>query len=114
MSIGFLADEHVSRVFVTELEAHGYDVTWVDDGYDSGTADRTHLEQSVATGRVILSNDTDFARLHDNYDHGGVILYDDQNMSVTIFISGIKRIERFVPDEELAGELFWLDEWTEK
>jgi len=113
MSLGFLADEHVSRVFVTELRAHGYEVNWINDGYNSGTTDKAHLEQSEETGHVILSNDTDFARLHEKYDHGGIVLYDDQNMPVTTFISGIKQIERFVPEEELAGELIWLDEWTE-
>jgi len=113
MSLGILADEHVSRIFVTALRAHGYDVDWVDTGYDPGAADRTHLERSEETDRVILSNDTDFARLHEKYDHGGIVLYGDQNMSVTTFISGIKQIERFVPEAELAGELIWLDEWTE-
>ena len=111
MSFAVLADEHVRRTFVTELRAHGYDVHWSDKGYNSGTTDRAHLEQAVATNRVILSNDTDFARLHKEYDHCGIILYDDQNMPVTAFISGIKRIERFVPESELAGEILWLDDW---
>ena len=107
-----LADEHVKRVFITELRANGYDVVWVDDGYDPGTPDSVHLEQSKKSGRTILSNDVDFARGHEEYAHGGIILYHDQNMSVTAFISGIKRIERFVPDAELRGSLVWLDEWT--
>jgi len=108
----FLADEHVRRVFVTELRANGHDVSWNDGGYEQGTVDRTHLEQSAATNRVILTNDTDFARIHDEYDHGGIILYNDQNMPVTEFISGISRVERSLPKEELAGEIVWLDEWV--
>jgi hypothetical protein len=31
MNAGLLADEHVKRVFVTELRAHGYDVDWADN-----------------------------------------------------------------------------------
>jgi predicted nuclease of predicted toxin-antitoxin system len=111
MTLSFLADEHVQRVFVTELRANGYDVAWVDEDYGQGTADPEHLEQSQGSGRVILSNDSDFARLHEEFDHAGCILYADQNVSVTEFIRGIKQVERFVPEEELRGNVVWLDNW---
>ncbi|MFB6228603.1 MAG: DUF5615 family PIN-like protein [Halobacteriales archaeon] len=48
-----------------------------------GTSDRTHLKQSGESSRAILSNNADFARLHGEYEHAGIVLYDDQNMSVT-------------------------------
>jgi predicted nuclease of predicted toxin-antitoxin system len=113
MTRSFLADEHVKRVFVTELRANGYDVAWVDADYESGTSDRAHLKQSGESNRAILSNDADFARLHGEYEHAGIVLYDDQNMSVTEFVKGIRLIERFVPAEELRGEIVWLDDWIE-
>lgn len=72
-----------------------------------------HLERSQQTGRIILSNDADFVGLHDESDHGGIVLYDDQNDSVDEFIRGIELIERFVPEEELRGRLIWLDEWLD-
>lgn len=43
MSLSFLADEHVKRVFVSELRANGYEVAWLDSGYETGTSDREHL-----------------------------------------------------------------------
>lgn len=46
MTFSFLADEHVKRVFVTDLRANGYDVAWVDADYDAGTTDIEHLEHS--------------------------------------------------------------------
>lgn len=113
MTISFLADEHVNRVVVGELRANGYGVEWVGDDYDPGTPDSVHLERSGTADLVILSNDSDFARLHDQYEHGGVILYDDQNIPVTTFVAAIIRIDRFVPREELYGNLVWLDEWVE-
>lgn len=112
MTFPVLADEHVKRVFVKELRANGFDVAWVDHDYEAGTADVEHLARSEDTGRVIVSNDADFARLHETYDHAGILLYDDQNVSVTEFVRGVKRIERFVPPAELRGRLVWLDEWT--
>jgi len=112
MTLSFLADEHVKRVFVTELRANSYDVAWVED-YEAGTSDREHLERSQDSDRVILTNDADFTRLHSEYEHAGVVLYNDQNMSVTEFMQGIKLIERFVPPDELRGNLVWLDDWIE-
>lgn len=113
MTLAFLADEHVKRVLVTELRANGYDVVWVDGGFDPGTSDQEHLRRSRNDGRVILSNDADFARLHEDYDHAGVVLYDDQNMSISEWMTGIKRIDRFVPEDELAGSLVWIDDWID-
>lgn len=110
MTLSFLADEHVDRVFVIELRAQGHFVAWIDEEYEPGTPDHAHLERSAADDLVILSNDADFASVHDEYDHGGIVLYDDQNVSVTTFVAAIKRIERFVPRRELRGRLLWLDE----
>lgn len=101
----------MKRVFVLELRANGHDVVWVDSGYEEGTTDAAHLERSENEDRVILSNDSDFLRIHDEYDHAGIVFYGDQSVPVTEFIRGIKRIERLVPEEELRGNVLWLDEW---
>lgn len=111
MTVSLLADEHVKRVYVLELRANGYAVTWVDGGYEPGTPDSDHLERSATDDLVIVSNDADFARLHEEYEHAGVVLYSDQTVPVAAFVRGIKRIERFVPPDELRGNLIWLDEW---
>jgi len=34
-------------------------------------------------------------------------------MSVSTFIRGIRRIERFVLPEQFRGEIVWLDDWIE-
>lgn len=110
-SLSFLADEHVKRVYVTELRSNGYDVAVVDGDYAAGTPDADLLAESHSTNRILLSNDSDFAVLDAEYDHAGIILYDDQTMSVTDFIQGINTIERHVPTDEIQNEIFWLDEW---
>lgn len=113
MSLSFLADEHVKRVFVTELRANGYDVAWIDSGYAMGTTDAEHLRRSAASGRVIVTNDADFLRQHHDYDHGGILIYDDQNLSVTEFVRAIRRIDRHLTEPDLAGDVVWLDGWIE-
>jgi predicted nuclease of predicted toxin-antitoxin system len=113
MKWSFLTDEHVNRVYITELRANGYDVARVNEDYDQGTSDPALLERSRESDRVIISNDADFARLQDEYDHAGCVLYNDQNVSVTEFMQGIKRLERFVPEGELRNDIVWLDGWME-
>jgi len=114
MTRSFLADEHVKRVFVTELRANGYTVEWVSDSYDPGKTDADHLQYATRNDLTIITNDTDFLRLHTQYDHAGLVIYDDQNLPVHAFIRAIKRIERFVPGAELDGNVVWLDEWTDE
>lgn len=111
MAFSFLSDEHVKRIYLTELRSNGYDVASVGSEYDEGVPDTEHLATSRRTGRIVLSNDSDFADLHTEYDHAGIVLYNDQDMPVRDFIRGIKTIERYVPEAELQGELVWLDEW---
>lgn len=113
MTFAVLADEHVKRVFVTELRANGFDVAWVDADYPAGTPDVELVEVSKDTDRVIVSNDSDFTRLDRTHDHAGIILYEEQNLTAPEFIRGIKSVERFVPRAELRGRLVWLDEWIE-
>ena len=113
MTLSFLCDEHVKRVFIREIRANGYGVEWVSDDYEAGRSDSEHLTYAVENDLVLLTNDTDFLRLHDDYRHSGLIVYDDQNISVSEFIGAIKRIERFVPAPEIEGAVIWLDEWIE-
>lgn len=113
MTFSFLADEHVPRVFIVELRSNGYDVASVGRDYEQGISDVEHLERSRQTGRIILSNDSDFTRVGDEYEHAGILLFDDQTMSVSAFVQGVRRVERFVPEDEFRGEIVWLDDWTE-
>lgn len=112
MTLSFLIDEHVKRVYVTELRSHGFDVVVVNEAYEQGTADIEHVVRSQRTGRTILTNDSDFVNLHRAQDHAGIILYNDQDMPVRTFIRGINRIERYLSGKEIRNQLVWLDEWV--
>ena len=78
-----------------------------------GRSDGDHLQQSVETGAILLTSDSDFVRQYDGYEDAGIVLYDDQNMAITEFVRAFKRVERFVPMEDLAGNVVWLDGWVE-
>lgn len=113
MTLAFICDEHVKRVFIGELRANGYDVEWVSGDINAGRSDTDLLNYAVENDLVLLTNDSDFLRMHEEYAHPGLVMYDDQNLSVSEFIGGVNRIARFVPDAELAGTVIWLDEWTD-
>ena len=113
MSFAVIADEHVPRVVVKELRANGFEVAWIDEGYELGKEDHDHVEESARTGAAIVTNDTDFLSIADQYDHAGVIMVTDQRMDVATFVRGMKRIARFVPAGSRSGVIIWLDEWVE-
>lgn len=92
--LSFVADEHVPQTVVNALRSNGYDVHRAQDTYGAGTDDKDLLKASTENGRVILTNDRDFARLAREIEHSGVILYNDQELRPRDVVRAIVRIER--------------------
>lgn len=62
MTPKLFADEDVPRLVVRQLRERGYDVTWGCE-FDIGASDSHRLASAFAEGRVILTEDNDFAAL---------------------------------------------------
>lgn len=58
----FLADENVEGTVIDALRAGGHDVAVIADEM-AGVKDRAVLTRSVAEGRILVTNDKDFAEL---------------------------------------------------
>lgn len=58
----FLADENVEGTVIAALRACGHDVAVIADEM-AGVKDRAVLIRSVAEGRILVTNDKDFAEL---------------------------------------------------
>ena len=57
------ADENVANTLVQALRMRGMDVVTVSDRMRRGTDDTSLLAESLADGRVLLTNDQDFLAL---------------------------------------------------
>lgn len=110
-----LLDEHVGRVFERVLRERGYDVEQAKDRFGEDTADAELVEWCNETAVVLVTNDAkDFVPLHEDMDHAGILLYEEQHRPGTD-PEGLARTvdEVFVQfgPRELENELVHLDEW---
>ena len=67
MSIGpirFYTDEHVARTVVIGLRLRGIDVKTVRQAGLLGADDEAHLDAARSEGRVMVTQDADFLRMH--------------------------------------------------
>lgn len=105
----FVADEHVPTPAVRALRSNGYDVSRVREEFGSGTSDRAILEGCREDGRVLLTNDSDFAGLAAEVEQPGIVIYTDQTLPPRDFVRAIIRIDDAY--DALDGQLEWLEGW---
>lgn len=110
--LSVLADVHVPRAFVTALRADGFDVTTAQSVVPPGTDDVALLGWANDHSAVRLTNGRDFARLHDDTEHTGIIVYTSQSLDAATFRRGVRRIDRQCSTRTMANTLCWLDEWV--
>ena len=64
MPIRFHLDEHISAGIAAGLRRRNIDVTTAADAGLIGATDVAHLEFAASWGRVVVTQDDDFLRLH--------------------------------------------------
>jgi Domain of unknown function (DUF5615) len=107
-TIRFYADEHVPRAVVNGLRQRGVDVLTVAEAGMLSASDENHLARARAEGRVLVTQDDDFLRLHAaGVDHAG-IAYTPQGTPIGTFIYGLMLIHQVLEAEEMDGRLEFL------
>jgi hypothetical protein len=74
------ADENVKAAIVAGLEQHGLDVVTAQERGQQRTDDEILLATATAEGRLMLTNDTDFLRIHGEWmaagrSHAGIVYW---------------------------------------
>jgi hypothetical protein len=74
------ADEHVKSAIVEGLRRRGMDVVTAQERRQRQTEDAVLLESATADGRLLLTNDTDFLRIHAEWmaagrEHSGIVYW---------------------------------------
>lgn len=73
-TIQFYTDERVAKVVVQGLRQRGVDVQTVSEAGLRGASDQDHLSWAYQHQRVLLTQDTDFLRLHaSGLPHAGIV-----------------------------------------
>jgi hypothetical protein len=86
------ADEHVKAAIVTGLRRRGMDVVTAQDRNQRQVDDSVLLETAAAEGRLLLTNDTDFLRIHSEWmqsgrHHAGIVFW-RQDLPIGRAVSG--------------------------
>ena len=93
-----LADEHVKSGIVEGLRRRGMDVVTAQQRMLQEADDETLLETSTREGRLLLTNDVDFLRIHDRWvradrEHSGIIFW-RQGLAIGMAVRGILHYAR--------------------
>lgn len=75
----FYTDKHIPKAVATQLRNRGIDIVRCEEIGLGDAPDHVHLEYAANQGRVVITNDADFTRLHGEWQlegkvHAGIFL----------------------------------------
>lgn len=109
MPIRFHLDEHISAHVAAGLRRRNIDVTTAASVGLIGFSDVAHLEFSASTGRVLVTQDDDFLRLHAlGIAHAGIAYCPPQSMSLGEMLRRVILIHDLLSPEEMASRVEFL------
>lgn len=99
----FYTDKHIPKAVTTQLRQRGVDIVRCEDVGLGDADDVTHLTFATLEGRVVITRDADFTRLHTSYQvegkfHSGI-------MFCSADIQGDSAVGRIVKEVLMYHEL---------
>ena len=109
MAVSFHLDEHIPPALANALRHRGIDVTTTVDSGLVGAADRDHLAFATAAGRVVVTQDTDFLRLHaQGVPHAGIVYCRAHSRSISEIVRRLVLIHAALSKEEMASRVEYV------
>src|SRR5690242_20449576 len=94
----------MSPALADALRHRGVEVTATADAGLVGGADRDHLSFAIAAGRVVITEDVDFLRLHaEGMPHAGIVYCHDQSRSIGEMLRRLVLIHAALSPEEMKN-----------
>jgi hypothetical protein len=101
-------DEHVPRAVTDGLRRRGVDVLTARVAGMVEAEDERHLAFALHEGRVIVTQDADFLRLHAaGHPHGGIV-YAPQQTPIGTIVRGLMLIHDVLAPEDMASHVEFL------
>jgi predicted nuclease of predicted toxin-antitoxin system len=102
-------DEHMSGAVARELRRFGIDVETTAEAGLMRAPDEVHLAHAHRRGRVVVTEDEDFARLHaTGQAHSGIVYFPGGRRSVGEEVEMLRLIHAVYTAEEMVGRLEYL------
>jgi predicted nuclease of predicted toxin-antitoxin system len=108
MAIKFYCDEHIHPAISTALRSRGADILTAQDINMLGISDEVHLQFANSQGRAIITQDTDFLRLHKTGNSHSGILYAHQSKILSEIIHSLIRVYQIKTEEEIENRVEYL------
>lgn len=104
----FYLDEHVPRAVAEGLRRRGIDVLRAQEAGMLEAADEEHLALALREGRVVVTQDADFLRLHAaGRAHAGIV-YAPQATPIGAIIRGLMLIHDVLGPEDMVNHVEFL------
>jgi uncharacterized protein with PIN domain len=105
----FHLDEHVHPAIAAGLRARGIDVTTTADADLLSADDDRHLDSARREGRVIVTHDDDFLRMHvSGAEHSGVAYSHRQKYSIGQLLQMLLLLDASYRLDEMRGRVEYL------
>lgn len=101
-AIAFHLDENCDPRIARGLRRHGVDVTTTRDAGLLTASDDVQHAFATAQGRVIITQDADFLRLHaTGVDHPGIVYYSSQARTIGQVVRAVVQVWEMLEPEEM-------------
>ena len=101
-------DEHVPMAVTAALRRRGIDVVRAQDAGLHPADDEVHLEFATRAGRVAVTQDADFLRLHAAGVHHAGIAYAPQQTPIAYLVRMLTLLVDVVAPEEMTDHVEYL------
>jgi len=104
----FYADEHVPQAVTEGVRRRDMDIVTVQEAGLRGEKDEAYLAYAAKAGRVILTHDADFLRLHAAGNTHLGIVYAGSHLTIGEIIRGIMLLHDLVSPDEIVNYVEFL------
>jgi hypothetical protein len=102
-------DEQMPGALALALRSLGIDVETTPEAGLLGAPDHVHLTHARAQGRVVVTEDSDFATLHYQVEtYGGIAYFPGGRRSIGEIVEMLTLLHATYTAEEMVGRLEWL------
>lgn len=106
--VRFLLDEHIPHAVAEALHRRGIDVATPADAGLLGAPDEAYLAYGSNTGRVVVTSDSDFLRLHRELPHTGIAFSGQHARTVGQLVAELVLIYEALDASEMVGRVEFL------
>ena len=107
--IRFHLDEHLANLVANALRQYGFDVTTPNDVALLSADDHGHLVFAQSEGRVMVTHDDDFLRLHaDGVEHAGIVFCHATKYTASQLQFMLRLLGECFTEEEMRGHVVYL------